>query len=100
MAGERIQLEMIAHQRMQSVEAAPHVARAQAQVHAHAGRQVHHGRKASNTRRSVAASTPLAIRSRSPLASHNSSGAALATVFSSANCTGSLRPKPNRFRQK
>jgi hypothetical protein len=79
MAGERIQLEMITRQRMQSVEASPHVARTQAQVHAHAGQQVHHGRNASSTRRSVAV---------------------LATVFSSANCTGSLVPYPSRFRQK
>jgi len=89
MAGEGIQLEMIAHQRVQPIEAPAHVARAQTQVHAHAGRRVNHGRNASSTSRSVAASTPLAMRSRSPLASSNSSGAVLATVFSSANCTGS-----------
>ena len=37
------------------------------------GRQVHHDRTASSTRRRVAASTPLAIRSRSPFPSTNSS---------------------------
>src|SRR6267143_145324 len=81
MAGERIQLEMIPYQRVQAVEASAHIAGAQTQIHAHAGRQVNHRRTASSTRRNVASSTPLPMRSRSPLVRINSSGSALATVF-------------------
>src|ERR1051325_415214 len=90
MAGKWIQLEMIPHERVQPVEAPPHVAGTQAQIHSYTGRRVNHRLTRSSTRRNVAASTPFRIRSCSPLARISSNGAALATVFRRANCTGAL----------
>src|SRR3984893_10621088 len=90
MAGKWIQLEMIPHQRVQPVEAPAHVAGTQAQIHSYTGRRVNHRLTTSSTRRNVAASTPFRIRSCSPLARISSNGAALATVFRRANCTGAL----------
>ena len=76
MSGERIQIEMIPHQRMQPVEASPHVARRQADVDAHTRREVNHARRAARTNCRMAASAPLEIRSRSPPAKISSRGAA------------------------
>src|SRR5687768_7856641 len=78
MPGEGVQLQVIAHQRVQPVEAAAHVARAQAQIHPHAGRQVHHARNASITIRNVAPSTPERMRNCSPLANTISTSALIA----------------------
>ncbi len=71
-ADEGVQLQPVPHQRVQTVEAPAHVARRQAQVYAHAGRKVDHARRISTTVRSVAASTPAPIRSRSPVANTSS----------------------------
>ena len=102
MSGESIQLQMISHQSVQPVETAPHVTRAKTQIHPHAGWQVNHPRTISNTIRSVAASTSLPIRNRSPLVSTNSNvevtlPVSLGLVSSSANCTVSRFR--SRFRQ-
>jgi hypothetical protein len=102
MSSEGVQLKVIAHQGVQPIEAPPHVARTQTQVHAHAGRQVDHPRTVSSTIRNVAASTSLPIRSRSPLGRTNSSvesrlAVAAGTVSNRANRTGVLFR--NRFRQ-
>ena len=66
MPGKRIQLHRAGDQRVQSVEASPHVARRGAQVHAHARRQVDHAgsRSTASTNLSVAASA------RNPQAGH------------------------------
>src|ERR1700688_2321078 len=56
----------------QAVKALAHVAGRQAQIHPHARRQVDHARKAANTVRSVAWSTPEPMRSRSPVFITNS----------------------------
>ena len=89
MTGERIELHHARHQRVQAIEAPPHVAGRGPQVHAHARRQVHHGRGSRttlNTVRSAAASH--GTRSRSPPTSANSihigAGAALGLVSTSA----------------
>ena len=50
--------------------------------------------------RRPAISLPLAMRSGSPLASNNSSGAVLPTAFSSANRTRFAVAQPSRLRQK
>src|ERR1700704_4659000 len=102
MSGERVQLQMISHQGVQAVKTPPHVARAQTQIHPHAGRQVNHPRTASRTIRSVAVSTLLPINSRSPFLSNNSRAEAVLPVSAgvvpiSANRTVSLFR--SRFRQ-
>jgi hypothetical protein len=58
MAGESIQIQVLAHERVQTVEALAHVAQRLSQIHPHAGRQVDHARNASNTARNVAPPTP------------------------------------------
>jgi hypothetical protein len=58
---------MIPYQGMQPVEAFAHITRSQAQIEAHAGRQVNHFRSASSAVRKTAAFTPMPIRSRSPV---------------------------------
>ncbi len=68
-------------------KAPPHIYRAQAQIHPHAGRQVDHLRAASSTSPASAASTWLLIRSRSPFRNTSSSagsrlGAAAGAVAS------------------
>src|ERR1700730_577767 len=103
MSGEGIQLQMVSHQRVQAVETAPHVTRAQAQIHPDARGQVYHPRTASKTIRNVAASPPSPMRNNSPLVSTSSRVKASARdsisglVSSTANRTGcSVR---SRFRQ-
>jgi len=73
MSGESIQLHHRVHQRVQPVEAPPHIARRGCQVHTHAGRQMDHrgSRNTLSTSHSVAASTPGAIRTRSPVGQHH-----------------------------
>ncbi|HEX4809493.1 MAG TPA: hypothetical protein VH325_11215 [Bryobacteraceae bacterium] len=39
MSGECVQLQMVTQQRVQPIEAPPHVTPVQAQIHPHAGRQ-------------------------------------------------------------
>jgi hypothetical protein len=95
MSGEGVQMQMVFYQGVQTVKTTAHVARAQTQIHPHAGRQVNHPRTASRTMRSVAASTSLPIRSRSPFPSTSSSAEAvlpvsIALVSSSANRTEPL----------
>src|ERR1700693_3537635 len=102
MSGEGIQVQMISHQRVQSVKTPAHVARAQTQIHSYAGRQVNHPRTASRTIRKVAPSTSLPIRNRSPLLSTSSSADAVllapaGVVSTNANRTVSLFR--SRFRQ-
>src|SRR5450755_607542 len=102
MPAKRVELHHRVHQRMQPIEAAPHIARRRRQVHAHAGRQMDHrgSRNTLNTSRSVTASMPGAIRSRSPEARTTSTAAtaagALRFVSTSANFIGS--PTASRFR--
>ena len=87
---------------LQTVETAPHIAGAQAQIHAHAGRQVDHPRTASSTIRSVAASAWLVIRSRSPFLSTNSSAVLPLSVSEDLGCSRANRTGPvsrSRFRQ-
>ena len=77
-------------------EALAHVARRQTQIHPHAGWQVDHARKTSSTARKVAVSTPLPMRSRSPVANTSSSTASAvrscrrAPLSTKANRTGPL----------
>ncbi len=97
-----IKLQDGVHQRVQPIEAPPHIARRRRQVHPHAGRQVHHrgSRKTLKTTRNAAGSTPGPTRNRSPVASMTSTVAvsahAFALVSTSANFTGSSLAK--RFR--
>src|SRR5689334_13934013 len=102
MAGEGIQLQVVAHERVEAVETEPHIARTQAQIDAHAGGQVNHRRSVSSTTRSVAASTPVATRRRSPLLSITSrpgTRVAISSLGSSnVNRTGWLCR--SRFRQR
>jgi hypothetical protein len=102
MSGESIQLKMISHQSVESVETEPHVTRAQTQIHPHTGWQVNHPRTISNTIRNVFASASLPIRNRSPLVSTSSNAEvalpiSVGLVSSSANCTESRFC--SRFRQ-
>src|SRR5215475_5235816 len=100
---EDIQLQVLADQRLQTVKALAHIARREAEVHPHAGRQVDHPRSTFSTIRNVVMSTPGLMRSRSPVASTSSIiGSAVrscrrALLSTRANRTG---PVPwSRFRQ-
>src|SRR5436305_855305 len=95
MTGEGIELQMVTNQGVETVEAPPHVARAEAQIHTHTGRQVDHRRMASSTTHKAAASTPLPMRKRSPLFNTSSSATTISAlaaleVSSSANRTVSV----------
>ena len=91
MPGKCIQLHRAGDQRVQAVEAATHVTRRRAQVHANTRRQVDHAcsRSTASTSRSVAAS--VGIRRRSPRASISSIRVASSVAgfaSTSANVTG------------
>src|SRR5450432_4423736 len=103
MAGEGVQLQMFAHQRVQAVKAFAHVTGRQAQIYSDAAWQVDHARKAANTVRSAASSTPRPMRSRSPVFSTSSKVGSVAVSLGAAprstraNRTGS--GGRSRFRQ-
>jgi hypothetical protein len=94
--GERIQFQVLPHERIQPVEALAHIAGRQAQIHPHAGRQLNHtrSRNTPSTIRNVAASTPGAICIRSPVARTSSTGAfnvqPFPEVSTNANPTAAL----------
>src|SRR5207248_9701824 len=72
-SGEGVQSQVLADERVQTIEALAHVARRQAQIHSHAGWQVEHPRSTSSTVRRVVMSTPAPMRNRSPVANTSSS---------------------------
>src|SRR5512140_2942401 len=91
--GEGVQLQVLADQRLQTVEALAHIARRKAEVHPHAGWQVDHLRSASSTVRKVVISTPGPMRNRSPVA--NTSSSAASAMRSGRRAPLSTRAKPH-----
>src|SRR3954453_16689433 len=103
MPGEGIQLQMLTHQRMQPIEALAHIARCQAQIYMHTGRQGNHARNAYITVRNIVPPTPELMSNRSPLANTSSrearasSSRCVAPRSTSAKHTGLV--SRSRFRQ-
>src|ERR1700730_7207234 len=93
MPRKSVQLQIVPHQRMQTVETLAHITSRQAHIDPYAGRQVDHLRSASSTVRNTVAFTLQPIRSRSPLGSTNSSVySAPALRFSVPVSTSANRP--------
>src|ERR1700721_4668591 len=84
MAGEGVQLQVFAHQGVQTVKAFAHVTGRQAHIYSDAAWQVDHARKTANTVRSAASSPPRPMRSRSPVFSTSSKAGSVAVSLGPA----------------